>query len=134
MNYLRSLFYNFLTIFFANYALPGIEIVHQTKLPYMSVEILYLLSSVGILNSLIYPVLKVLDQQINIKRIALSACGIAFGSYTILKFAPLGIEISSIGGYLLASFAVGLGGFLTSFLEMKRSIKYPKPPEMPRMS
>lgn len=133
MNYLKSLFYNFLTIFFANYALPGIEIVHQTKLPYIGGDFIFAIS-VGILNSLIYPVLKVLDQQINIKRIALSACGIAFGSYTILKFAPLGIEIRSIGGYLLASVAVGLGGFLTSFLEMKRSIKYPKPPEMPRMS
>jgi len=132
MNYLKSLFFNFLTVFFANYVLPGIEIIHQTKLPDIGGDLLFALA-VGILNSLIFPALKMLDQQINIKRIALSAAAIAFGSYTILKFAPFGIEISSLSGFFLASFAVGLGGFLTSFFEMKRLMKYSRPPEMSRM-
>jgi hypothetical protein len=133
MNYLKSLFFNFLTVFFANYALPGIEIVHQTKLPYIGGDFLFAIG-VGILNSLIFPVLKLLERPTNIKQISLSACGIAFGSYTILKFAPIGIEITSIPGFFLASTAVGLGGFLTSFFEMRRSMKYSRPPELSRMS
>jgi hypothetical protein len=36
-------------------------------------------------------------------------------------------------GYFLAAAAVALGGFLTSFFEMRRSMKYLKPPEMPRL-
>ena len=133
MNYFKSVCFNFLTVFFANYVLPGIEVVHQTKLPHIGGDFLFA-AAIGILNSLIYPVLKVVNRPISIGQIALTACCIAFGSYTILKFAPLGIEIRSIEGFLLAAIAAGLGGFLTSFLEMRRSMKYPKPPEMPRMS
>jgi len=133
MNYLKSLFFNFLTVFFANYLLPGIDVIHQTKLPLIGGDLLFAIV-IGFLNSIIYPVLKVLDQKINIGRIALTAGSIAFGAYTILKFAPLGIEIKSVEGYLLAAIAVASGGFLTNFFEMRRSLKYPKPPEMPRMS
>ena len=107
--------------------------IHQTKLPLIGGDLLFAIV-IGLLNSVIYPVLKVLDQKINIGRIALTACAIAFGAYTILKFAPLGIEIKSVEGYLLAAIAVASGGFLTNFFEMRRSLKYPKPPEMPRMS
>jgi hypothetical protein len=133
MKYLKSLFFNFLTVFFANYVLPGITVAHQTKLPYIGSDLLFA-ALIGALNSFIYPVLKALGHQINIGRLALSACGISFGAYTILKFAPLGIEITSVEGYLMAVIAVALGGFLTSFFEMRRSVNYPKPPEMSRMS
>lgn len=132
MDYLKSLFYNFLTVFFANYIMPGIEIAHQTKLPHVGGDLLFALV-VGCLNSLIYPILKTLDQKISLAQIALSACGIAFVAYTVLKFAPLGIEIKSVEGFLLASIAVALGGFLTNFFEMRRSMKYPKHPDMSRM-
>ena len=36
--------------------------------------------------------------------------------------------------FLLAAIAVALGGFLTNFLEMRRALKFPKHPDMPRMS
>jgi hypothetical protein len=50
-----------------------------------------------------------------------------------LKFAPLGIEVKSVEGYLFASLAVGAAGFLTNYLEMRRAGKGLKPPELPRM-
>ena len=131
MNYFKSLCYNFLTVFFANYVLPGIEIVHQTKLPHIGGD-LWFAMVVGLINSLIFPVMKVLNQPISISRIALSAICISFGSYTILKFAPLGIEIKSVEGYIFAAVAVGLGGFLTNFFEMRRAPNLPRPPDFSR--
>ena len=132
MNYLKSLFYNFLTVFFANYLLPGIEVVKHTKLPHIGGDLLFAIV-IGFLNSLIYPVLKVMDQKISVGRIAMAASVLSFGAYAIMKFAPLSIEVKSVEGYLLASIIVGAGGFLMNYLEMKRSFRFSTPPEMPKM-
>jgi hypothetical protein len=132
MNYLKCLAFNFLTVFFANYILPGIDVVRQTKLPHLGADLPYALA-LGLLSSLIYPVLKVVDQKINPARIAIVAVCLSFGSYAVLKFAPLGIEVRTVEGYLFASAIVALVSFLTNFFEMKRSNKFPKPPEMPRL-
>jgi hypothetical protein len=88
---------------------------------------------VGLLNSLIFPVMKILDQPATMSRIAIAALGISFVSYTIMKFAPLGVEIKNIQGYFIAMAVVAVGGFAMSFYEMKRSSKIPKFPDMPRM-
>ncbi|MBF8262745.1 MAG: hypothetical protein HW387_410 [Parachlamydiales bacterium] len=133
VNFLKCLAYNFLTVFFANYLLMGIEVEHPSKLPHIGGDLLFPLV-LGLLFSSIYPILKVIDQNINLARIGIVAGCLSFGSYAILKFAPLGVEVKTVEGYLLASIVVALGGFLTNFFEMKRANKFPKPPEMPRMS
>ena len=132
MNYLKSLFFNFLTVFFANHLLPGIEVVKQSKLPHIGGDLLFAIV-LGFLNSLIFPVLKVMDQKISVGRIAITASVLSFAAYAVLKFAPLGIEIKTVEGYLLAAGFVGAGGFLTNYLEMKRAFQFPKPPEMPKI-
>lgn len=132
MYYLKSLCYNFLTVFFANYLIPGIEIVNPTKLPCLKGDILFAVV-VGFLSSLIYPVLKGLDQRISYIRIAAGSCGIALISYAILKFAPIGIEIKTITGFFLGAAVVAAGGFITNLFEMRQSMKFPRPPEMPHI-
>jgi len=132
MAYLKLFFYNFLIVFFANYLLPGIETINPTKLPHINGDCWFAIG-VGLLNSLIFPVMKVLDQPATLSRIAIAALAISFVSYTIMKFAPLGIEIKNIQGYFIAMLIVAIGGFATSFWEMKRSSKFPKLPDMPRM-
>lgn len=132
MNYLKTLFYHFLIVFFADYTLPGIEVIRQTKLPHIGSDILFALA-LGFLNSLIFPVLKVVDQKINVSRIGVVSISLSFASFAILKFARLGVDVKSVEGYLFASFTVALGAFLMNFYEMKRSMKFPRPPEMPHL-
>jgi uncharacterized membrane protein YvlD (DUF360 family) len=127
--FLKSFFINFLAIFFANYVLPGIDVVRPTKLPHISGD-LYFALGLGFLNSLVYPILKVIQQQVNLGKIAIGVVVITFASYAIMKFASLGVEVTSIEGYLLASGVVSVVGILMNYLEMKHSHpKFPKPPE-----
>ena len=39
MNYPKSLFYNFLTVYFANHLLPGIELLQQTRFPHIGSDL-----------------------------------------------------------------------------------------------
>ena len=118
MNYLKSLFFNFLTVFFSNHILPGIDVINQTKLPHLGSDLLFAVI-LGLLNSLIFPVFKALHRPITISRIILTAIILNFAVYAILKVLPLGIHIASVEGYLLASFVVTLGSILTNFMELK---------------
>lgn len=118
MNYPKSLFFNFLTVFFANHILPGIEVMSQTKLPHLGHDILFAIV-VGVLNSLIYPALKLIDRQVNAIRIAAVALIMNFAIYAILKVIPVEIHVSSLMGYLIASFVVSVGGFTTNYLALR---------------
>ncbi len=128
MSWLKSFFLNFIIVFFANYILPGIVIMHPTRLPHIGGELLFAIA-LGLLNSLIYPMLKVLDQRLNAGSISLAATILSFVAYGVLKFAPVGVEIVTLEGYLLASIIVAIGGFVTNYLELRRSSQPPKPPE-----
>lgn len=124
MYYLKSLFFNFLTVFFANHILPGIDVVNQTKLPHFGGDLLFA-AALGLLNSLIYPILKIFD-KVSVSKIILLAVILNFAVYAVLKWLPIGINVESIEGYLLASAVVSLGSFLTNFLEMKHSMHHHK--------
>lgn len=129
MNYFKSLFFNFLVVFFANHILPGIAITDQTKLPHVGSDLM-ISAGLGFLNSLIYPFLKFAKQPITAPRIGVVALALNLVSYLILKFAPLGVMITSIQGYFMGVIFVTLGSFLTNFLQMRRDT--PKlPPKTP---
>ncbi|MES2273312.1 MAG: phage holin family protein [Chlamydiota bacterium] len=118
MHYLKSLFFNFLTVFFANHILPGIDVVNQTKLPHLGGDLIFAFA-LGILNTLIYPVLRLVDHSASALKIGLIALILNFASYAILKLLPIGIQITTIEGYLLASVVVAIGSFVTNYLDMK---------------
>lgn len=132
MRYLKGLFFNFLIVFFANHILPGIGVADQTKFPHFGDDLLFALA-LGFLNSLIYPILRLIGKHQSAMRIAIFAVALNFAAYAVLKFLPLGIHIMSVEGYLLTSFFVSLGSFLTNFFEMKSGcrMKSPKPPTEP---
>ncbi|MDE3046318.1 MAG: phage holin family protein [Verrucomicrobiota bacterium] len=117
MNYLKSLFFNFLTVFFANQLLPGIEVVNTSKLPHIGGDILFPLA-LGLLNSLIYPILRLIDQRVSFVRLGLISFILNFSSYALLKLLPISIQISSVEGYLFASVTVSVFSFLINYLEM----------------
>jgi len=118
MNYVKSLFFNFLIVFFANHVLPGIETVSQAKLPHLGSDLLFAFC-LGFLNSLIYPLLKFTTKTARIPHIALAALVLNFVSYAILKLLPIGIHITSLQGYFLGVVVVSAGSFFLNFFEMK---------------
>jgi len=136
MNYLKSLFFNFLIVFFANHLLPGIDVVVQKKLPHLGGDLIFAIG-LGVLNSLIYPVLRFLNKRSMISlQILLASFILNFSAYALLKVLPLGIHISSWDGYLVPAIAVSIVSFLTNFFEMKAyernhpSAPFEPPPEL----
>ena len=119
IKYLKSLFFNFLTIFFANHIISGIEVTNQTKLPHIGGDLIFAIV-LGFLNSLILPILKLFDRHLSAPRIALISIILNFSAYALLKLLPIGIEVSSVDGYIIASVMVALGSFLTNYIEMKQ--------------
>lgn len=132
MRYLKSLFYNFLIVFFANHVLPGIEVTDLTKLPHIGGDLLFSVV-LGLLNTLVYPAVRVFMRSISISRIAIACFALNFIAFAIVKFLPVGIRISSIEGYLLGASVVALGSILISYSDMKggRHHKHEDPIEPP---
>ncbi len=118
MTYLKSLFFNFLIVFFANHILPGVEVTDQTKLPHLGGDLLFSIG-LGLLNSLIFPILKLIDRHLTPVRIAMISLVLNFAAYALLKLLPFGIVLATVEGYILASVVVALGSFLTNFFELK---------------
>ena len=118
MSYIKSLFFNFLVVFFANHILPVIDVADQTKLPHFGGDLLFAIA-LGFLNSLIFPVLKLIDRHLTAVRIAMISLVVNFAAYALLKLLPVGILLASVEGYILAAVVVSLGSFLTNYLEMK---------------
>jgi hypothetical protein len=119
MNYLKSLLFNFLIVFFANHLIPGIDVVVQKKLPHLGGDLLFALG-LGLVNSLIYPALKVLNRKSSIiAQIAIISIILNFGAYALLKLLPFGIQISSLEGYLFPALVVTIVSFLTNVFEMR---------------
>lgn len=133
MNYIKSLFFNFLIVFFANHILPGIYVHDLTKIPHIRADLLFPLC-LGLLNSLIYPILKVFSQSVSWFRIAALALILNFIVYALLKLLPIGIEIATLEGYLFVSLLVSVGSFILNYWEMKHCEHIAKPddPEMPQ--
>ena len=117
MYYLKSLFFNFLVVFFANHILPGIEVANQTKLPHIGGDLIFAFA-LGLINSLIFPGLRMIGKD-SIAMIGALAVVINFVAYATLKLLPIGIHITSVEGYLFGSILVAIGSFLMNFLEMK---------------
>lgn len=119
MNYLKSLVINFLVVFFSDHILPGIQVMNQTKLPHLGGDFI-LAIALGLLNSLIYPVLKLTHSETSALKIALVALILNFAAYGLVKLIPIGISVTTVEGYILVSAVVTIGGFLTNYFEMKR--------------
>lgn len=118
MYYLKSLFFNFLAVFFANHILPGILVVNQTRLPHLGADLPFALI-LGFLNSLIYPLMKAFEFKISVIRLALAALVLNLVAYALVKILTLGIQINSILGYFLAAILVTVASFWTNYLEFK---------------
>lgn len=119
MNYVKGWFVNFLIIFFANHILPGIVVKGPAKLPHIGGEIPFAIF-LAILNSLIYPIMKMVDKSMVLAKLILVVVIVNFSAYALLKFMPIDLHVESIEGYLLASVTVTVGSILAHLREMKK--------------
>lgn len=131
MSYLKNFLIGFFIVFFANYLFPGIDVVNQTKIPHIGGDLIFA-AGLGLLNSLIFPLLKALDRHLSLVRISVVALLLNFAAYVLLKLLPFGVFVTSVEGYLTASIAVSIGSILLGYAQLRHHRNKPpshKPPE-----
>lgn len=122
MTYFKSLVINFLTVFFVNHVIPGVEIAYYSKLPHIGGDLIFSFS-LGFLNSLIYPVIILLKIKPTHFKVGLSSFFITFGSYSIVNLLPVDIKITSSGSYIWSSLIIWFVSYLTNHLELRKYLK-----------
>ena len=121
MTYIRSLFLNFLIVFFVNHVVPGINLRAFENVPNIGADLLFAII-VGLVNSLVFPILVLLDKKITKLKIAILSFIFSFGAYFIILIFPLPLR-ANFTGFIVAGLLVFLVSFFTNYLEAKHSYK-----------
>jgi uncharacterized membrane protein YvlD (DUF360 family) len=121
MTYLRSLFLNFLIVFFINHVLPGIDIRSFENVPNIGADLLFS-GVVGFLNSLIFPVMVLLNMHMNIARIAVASFVISYASFIFIGIFNVGVS-ANFSAVIIGGFIVFAVSFFTNYLESQRAYR-----------
>lgn len=122
MTYLRSLFFNFLAVFFIDNVNPYITIEGFEHVPNIGADILFS-AVVGFLNSLIFPIMVLFEVKINFLRIAIVAILISFLSFGIIGVFDFGIRATSLFGVVSSALFVSFVATFSNYLEYRHSYK-----------
>ncbi len=106
-------------VFFANYLLPGVDVVNHTKLPHIGGDLI-LAAGLGLLNFFIGPLVQFGRKPFSFIRVAIVTLILNFGVYAILKLLPLGVFTTSVEGYLLVASVVSVGCGALTYIQGKR--------------
>ncbi len=109
-------------VFFVNHVIPNIEIYYYSKLPHIGGDLIFAFL-VGLLNSLIYPIIVIFKIKPSHFKIALSSFIISFAAYSIVNILPVGVKITAVKAYIWASLIVWFISYLINHLELKRYMK-----------
>jgi uncharacterized membrane protein YvlD (DUF360 family) len=123
MTYLRSLFLNFLIVFFVNRVIPGIEVTFFEHIPNIGADLVFS-AIVGLLNSLIFPFLVLFKAHPSSLKITIISFIISFGSFIVIGISDLGVRATSIGSIIVAGLIVWVMSFFTNYLEMRHAHKF----------
>jgi uncharacterized membrane protein YvlD (DUF360 family) len=118
VNYLRSLFLNFLIVFFVDRVVPGIEISNYEQVPNVGADILFSLV-IGFLNASIFFFLVILELNISIARLVFGAVLVSFTGFAAIAMFPFGVSVVSPIGFILGGSIVACVSFFTNFLEWR---------------
>ena len=118
MNYVRSLFLNFLIVFFIDRAAPGITIESYEQVPNIGADILFSLI-VGFLNASIFFFLAILELKITNFKLALFSFVISFAAFITIAIIPFGVRVVSPWGVIVGGGVVWIVSFFTNYLEWK---------------
>ncbi len=118
MTYFKSLFLNFLTVFFVNHMLAGIEIDYYSKIPEIKGDLIFAFG-LGFLNSLVYPLLRLFSPKPTHLKIGILSGLISFGAYSIVNLLPLGIRVTTPGAFIWGGGIVWAVSSLINHLELR---------------
>lgn len=119
MSFLKSLFYNFLCVFFVNHLVPDIVIASYAKLPHIEGAIIFAFS-VGVINSLVFPLLRLFQVPVSYLKIGIITFIISFASYGVINLLPIGIKVISIKGFLISACIVWIVAYLTNHMQFSK--------------
>lgn len=122
MTYLKSLLINFLTVFFVDHLVPGIDIPYYTKLPHVEGGLIFA-AAVGFVNSLIFPMMRLFRASPSHVKIGLTSFIISFAAYSIVNLLPLEIKVTTIKAYFWCGAIVWLMSYFTNHLEYSHYLK-----------
>ena len=120
MSYIKSLLINFFSIFFVDYLFPGILITAYSRIPRIEGDIIFAVC-LAVINSLIFPILKLFRVYIKFWKILIFSFLINFICYGIINLLPAGVKVVSLLGYLIASFVVFLISLFTNYFIFKKT-------------
>ncbi len=118
MNYLRSLFLNFLVVFFMDRVSPGIEIEQFENLPNIGADLLFAMV-IGFLNASIFFFLALLEAKITNFKLALISFIITFGGFIAIAIFPFGVRVVSPLGVIVGGGIVWIVACISNHLEWK---------------
>lgn len=122
MSYVRSLFFNFLIIFFVNRVVPGIQITYFEQVPNIGADILFA-AIVGFLNASVFPFYQILELEISAFKLGLFNFIISLGAFSAISVFPFGVQVMNMLGFFLGSSIVFIVAFFTNYLEWQYEIK-----------
>lgn len=118
MNYVRSLFLNFLIVFFIDRVCPGVEVQNFENVPNIGADILFALI-VGFLNASVFFFLALLELLITNFKMGLITFIISFGAFIAIAIIPFGVRVVNPLGVIVGGLVVWLVAFMTNHLEWK---------------
>ncbi len=119
MTYFKSLLINFLTVFFVDHVVPGIEIDYYTKLPDIGGDLIFSFC-LGLINSLIFPAIVLLRIKPTHFKIGVSSFFITVASYSIVNVLPVGVHVTTAGSYIWGSLIVWFMSYFTNHMEARK--------------
>jgi uncharacterized membrane protein YvlD (DUF360 family) len=122
MNYLRSLFLNFLTVFFVDRVAPGIQIDSFEQVPNIGADLLFSLI-LGFLNATVFPFLAILELKPTPMKMGLATFVITFVGFIAIAIFPFGVRVVGPIGVLIGGGIVWVVAFFTNYLEWKTDVK-----------
>jgi hypothetical protein len=121
MTYLRSLFLNFLIVFFVDREIPGIVIQSSNGSPDVVDDLLFS-SVMALLNASIFPALFILGVKPTIVKIAILAFIFSFGGFYVLMHIDIGINVYSYSSVFLGGLIVFGMSIFTNIMEKNHHI------------
>jgi uncharacterized membrane protein YvlD (DUF360 family) len=120
MTYLRSLFLNFLIVFFVDRVVPGVVINSFEQVPNIGADILFSVI-LGFLNASVYPFLFVLELSATPIKMAVMTFVITFVGFTVISVIPFGVQVISPAGFIVGGLIVWVIAFFSNYLEWKHA-------------
>ncbi len=118
MNYIRSLFLNFLVVFFIDRVAPGIEIAQFEQVPNVLADLFFSLI-VGFLNASIFPFYAIMEIPFSIQKLAIISFVISFGAFTVIAVVPFGVHVVAFSGVVVGGLVVWATSCVCNYLEWR---------------